>query len=149
MLKKCNHPGCPNVFDGKGYLCPDHRYRNFDAPVKREPKRNSEFYKSSAWVSMSKRHRAKYPICERCEAKASQQVDHHLEIELDPHKKYIRSPNNFVALCLNCHLEKGLEIRRLIKRGNINAIRRYLIENHPRPEDVDYLSDCEISLPKE
>ncbi|WP_339009427.1 hypothetical protein [Aeromonas popoffii] len=141
MKKLCSHPGCHVVFNGSGFKCPIHR------PVKcREPNRNMKFYNSKGWKTLSQMHRQEYPICEWCNRNLAVEVDHHLEIENDELKEFCRDDNNLVSVCKSCHITKGIQIRKLTQKGNINALRNWLIQSHPRTAESDYLKMAAITL---
>ncbi|WP_324043302.1 hypothetical protein [Aeromonas dhakensis] len=150
MRKLCIHPGCKNTFEGKGWYCPEHKKvyqtRKYSKTTAKGLDTNMDFYNSSAWRSLSKSHRINYPMCEHCGRRLAAAVDHHLELSLDPNRNFARSRDNFVSVCNPCHLSKTRQIQELIKKGDINKIRDYLLIEHPRREDAEYLKDCEIII---
>lgn len=151
MRKLCAHVGCGAVFEGQGWYCPTHKKpakkRDYKKTVNGNDT-NKDFYNSTGWRSISKRHRISYPICEKCGRKLATDVDHHLELSLDPEMTFARDKDNHVSMCKSCHFSKGLEIKKLIGKGNVQKIREYLIIEHPRREDADYLKTCEIVIPQ-
>ncbi|MFM5103360.1 hypothetical protein [Aeromonas sp. 6P] len=151
MLKKCTHPTCTNAFEGKGWYCPEHKKihqpRKYSKTTAKGLDTNMDFYNSSGWRSLSKSHRINFPICEHCGRRLAVAVDHHLELSLDPSRNFARCRANFVSVCNPCHMSKTREIQGLIAKGDINKIREYLLIEHPRREDTEYLKDCEIVIP--
>ncbi|HDO1322542.1 hypothetical protein [Aeromonas veronii] len=151
MRKLCAHPTCTNAFEGTGWYCPEHKKihqpRKYSKTTAKGLDTNMDFYNSSGWRKLSKSHRASYPICEHCGRRIAVAVDHHLELSLDPNRHFARCRENFVSVCNPCHMSKTREIQGIIAKGDINKIREYLMIEHPRREDIEYLKDCEIVIP--
>lgn len=151
MLKKCTHPTCQITFEGRGWYCSVHKKvhqpRKYTKTTAKGLDTNMDFYNTSSWRSLSKSHRMSHPICEHCGRRLAVAVDHHLELSLDPNRNFARRRDNFVSVCNPCHMSKTREIQGLIAKGDINKIREYLMIEHPRRDDIEYLKTCEIVIP--
>ncbi|QWL58212.1 HNH endonuclease [Aeromonas jandaei] len=149
MKKLCSHPGCRVVFTGSGFKCPAHKTKaRSKLSQEKHTQENQKFYRTKQWITVRNSHVSEYPICEYCQRKVATQVDHFLEYDLDECREYIADDQNLVSTCDSCHLEKGRNIRKLIQKGNTNEIRNWLIQNHPRTAESDYLKTAAICITK-
>ncbi len=66
------------------------------------------------WDRMSRWYLAQHPVCEACGQRASTETDHIVPRAVDP--AGIFDPDNFQALCSECHKEKTRRERKGIQR---------------------------------
>lgn len=138
LLKLCTFAGCREIIrDGSSHRCPKHRStkRSQDAATR------ASFYNQSRWKTLSLQIRSIHPVCELCQQDFSTDTDHHAELIVDPNHKYAFDSRNLVAMCKSCHYRKSNEFQKIYRTGDINKLYLWLINNHPRREDTDYLHE--------
>lgn len=116
-LHPCNHPGCSALVRGDSY-CSRHKaaaeerravqlkqaHRQYNA--RRDD--SDCFYRTERWRKLSVYYRKRHPVCEECQAAASEITDHikprktHPELSLDW--------DNLRALCRPCHNRVGAKV---------------------------------------
>lgn len=112
--RPCAYPGCSVLVRGESY-CARHQPLAEAAraeQLKRSHKQynvrrdeSDDFYKTERWKRLSAYYRKVHPLCEECEAAASDLTDHikprktHPELSLDW--------DNLRALCRPCHNRVG------------------------------------------
>ena len=113
--RMCSEPGCKNVSPPGSHRCASHKAaadaRRIDSrkEVHREYNQRRDesdsFYKTERWKKLSAYYRKHHPVCECCNAAASDITDHikpyktHPELGLDW--------DNLRALCRSCHNRIG------------------------------------------
>lgn len=97
LPRPCRNRRCPNTVTHASGYCPEHRSEKWsgdDRPSFRERGYDAR------WSRVSRRYRAKHPICEVCGEAASEET-HHVEPVKDGGKMYAFS--NLLACCKPCH----------------------------------------------
>ncbi|MCR6739093.1 HNH endonuclease [Aeromonas dhakensis] len=113
MKQKCKHPTCTNIVPYRTKYCIEHQTNQ--ATVQKFRPEEHKFYNTSKWKALSKKIRAKYPICEKCQKQLSTIADHIYEIRYPNGKKYSLRENNLMAVCHGCHNEKTKQIAKTIR----------------------------------
>ncbi|EQB2600679.1 HNH endonuclease [Aeromonas salmonicida] len=138
LQKKCLHPTCTSIaLDGETkcekHFVPRKKVSNYSS---------DKFYNTSRWKILSNKYLSKNPICEICNKRPSEQVDHWLERRMLLGLSYQTNPDNLISECTSCHSTKSAVVRKL--GLNSYGTIKYLIENYPRDSGIDYLLDYQI-----
>jgi 5-methylcytosine-specific restriction protein A len=107
--RACSHPGCIELYTGKGLYCPLHKASHNKTYAKvynmqgRDNNRQS-FETSARWRKIRIAYLSKYPLCQDCEREGNttlaQEVHH---IDNDYTNNY---DNNLMGLCTSCHSKR-------------------------------------------
>lgn len=123
--RKCGKSSCRTYIDFSERFCEKHR--NLDQSTYNKHVRHNlynsdytDFYNSTAWRKLSKRHKAQNPLCIRCFnrgiIKQAEITDHIIELRDDFTKRL--DPSNLQSLCRACHNIKSKEEEAKRKRSN-------------------------------
>ena len=103
--KPCNHPGCPELTEGR--YCEKHQ-KEIDKEYNKSNRPYKKLYNSNHWQRLRKHVLAKQPLCVIClkekRITPATVVDH-----IKPHKgdeKLFFDINNLQPLCKSCHDRK-------------------------------------------
>lgn len=122
-MKKCPHPGCRQLITNHVKFCDAHTETRQQKRNKQSTTMNREFYNSTSWRELSKRHRTEYPLCRHCLELGIltpvSVVDHIIEIDDDPTLKL--DPQNLQSLCHPCHNSKTASERRTRELNTIST----------------------------
>ncbi|HHG3075749.1 TPA: HNH endonuclease [Vibrio parahaemolyticus] len=138
MKKLCSYPSCKNISSDGSHRCSIHKYFQKRKEVVKE---RAKFYSTSQWKKLSKSIRQQRPVCESCSKELTSDLDHWLEISVDPEHRYALDPSNLVCLCKSCHLKKGKYFRYLINSRDANRIYQWALAHHPRQDETQYLHE--------
>ena len=137
MDKKCMHPTCANVALKGETRCEDHY-----VPRKKTTSYETDaFYNTARWRKISKLQLSRNPVCEICERRPAEQVDHWLERRMLLGLSYQTNPDNLISECIPCHSTKSA----IVKKLGLNSYGtiEYLLEHYPRDKGIDYLLEYE------
>lgn len=139
-IKICSNPNCnKKSIDGNPKCLIHRRFRN--KPRNEEVIERSTFYNTTRWTKFSKSIRAEHPVCEMCNNEITSDCDHFIERSIDYRKDYEFDHRNMVCMCKSCHYTKGLAVKRMIDTEDYHRIYMWMLNNHPRKEDTDYLHE--------
>lgn len=105
----CSFPGCTEKQSKKDSFvryCGKHQRFLVDKYVSYRP--HEDRIHSSQWISLSKQLLSRYPVCQSCGRRRSQQVDHIVPRSFGG----LDSLNNLQVLCSNCHGSKTMKENR-------------------------------------
>ncbi|HEH9415378.1 HNH endonuclease signature motif containing protein [Aeromonas salmonicida] len=148
MKQKCKHPTCTNTVPYRTKYCTEHQTNQ--VPVLKFRPEEHKFYNTTRWRELSKKIRAKYPICEKCQTQLSALADHIYEIRYPNGLKYSLKENNLMAVCHGCHNEKTKQIARTIRISKDEQIEtttktfQYLKQYVVRSEQLDLIEKIQL-----
>ncbi|HEA3208362.1 TPA: HNH endonuclease [Aeromonas dhakensis] len=142
MKRKCKVSHCTAITDGATY-CAAHTKE--PSPKKRYE--SHKFYSTQAWQRLSKSVRSEYPICQVCNQKISDVVDHHYEIRYPDGEYYKLDARNLTAMCHQCHNNKTQQLSRRLRNGKPSKatwtwLEKYAIDS----EQLDLIQEIRKGL---
>ena len=90
----CKHIRCINITKNKNGYCDEHK------PVATRPSTHARGY-GKRWLKLRKWYVSKYPMCEKCNEKPTEEVHHIISLRERP--DLLLAIDNLTALCLTCH----------------------------------------------
>ncbi|MGF1787106.1 hypothetical protein L4D00_15025 [Photobacterium swingsii] len=139
LPKLCTERGCNIVSTDGNPKC--HLHRSDRRKPRAEVAERATFYNTTRWTKFSRLIRSERPVCELCDNELTSDLDHFIERSIDYRKDYEFDPRNMVCLCKACHYRKGTTVKRMIEAHDYNKLYQWMLNNHPRPQDTDYLHE--------
>lgn len=102
--RMCGAPGCTTLTTRRTNLCGEHEYRGYGRERDRASSRERGY--DRRWDQVSRIHRQRHPLCERCLARGTTtpaELVHHIR-PLDAGGELLQL-GNLESLCRQCHAE--------------------------------------------